>query len=224
MRIKELVLHSSLTVRQKEILRSRSNFLLLTGPAGTAKTYTGLARGMKLLHSDLVDRIVVIRSAVPTRDIGFLPGSQQEKIDAYAAPYIDVINGMSPKRKYQQLIQDGVIQFEPTSYLRGRTFEDTYILIDEYQNMSAHELETAITRVGEGTHLILCGDSDQSDLIGREAADHKRVIRTLTFMEDFEVHEFTEDEIVRSDFVRRYYRAKREVASQEPSVSSRSPV
>lgn len=208
---RDIVLHENLTPRQNQIIGSDSDFMILTGPAGTAKTYTALARGLLLLNRKHVERIAIIRSAVATREIGFLPGSQEEKLAAFTEPYVQIIESLCPRTRYREFVSKKKIEFHSTSFLRGLTFDGTYCIVDEYQNLSAHELETAITRVGVGTHLILCGDSDQSDLQGRDADEHKSVIRTLRKMKDFEIHEFTVDEIVRSDFVRRYYEAKLEL-------------
>ena len=208
-----LTLHPELTDKQRDVLRNRTQFMILKGPAGTSKTYIALARGLKLLQQNLISRIVIIRSAVEIRSIGFLPGNQQEKLDAYKSPYINLVSQLSPKRNFNALVASKEIEFHSTSFLRGMTFDDAYIIVDEYQNMNAHELETVVTRVGDSTHLVLCGDTDQADLLGTEAKDHRRVMETLETMPDFYTVEFTVDDIVRSDFVKRYYMAKQGVFS-----------
>jgi phosphate starvation-inducible protein PhoH len=206
-------LHNNLTSKQKSILRSQTDFLILRGPAGTSKTYIALARGLKQLQQDRVDKIVIIRSAVEIRKIGFLPGNQQEKLDAYTEPYVHLVGELSPKRNFKAYLASKQMEFHSTSFLRGTTFDNAYIIVDEYQNMSAHELETIVTRVGEGTQMVLCGDADQSDLPEWEAKDHRRIVETLEMMPDFDVVEFTVDDIVRSAFVKRYYEAKNAVFS-----------
>ncbi len=204
-----LALHPELTDKQRRILKTRAECLILKGPAGTSKTYIALARGLKLLQQNLISRIVIIRSAVEIRSIGFLPGNQQEKMDAYKAPYAGLVAQLSPKRNFNALVASKEIEFHPTSFLRGMTFDDAYIIVDEYQNMNAHELETIVTRVGDSTHIVLCGDTDQSDLVGTEAKEHQQIMDTLESMPEFLVVEFTEEDIVRSGFVKRYYLAKR---------------
>lgn len=207
-----LTLHENLTDKQRQVLRSRSDFQILDGPAGTSKTYTAIARGLKALSRNEVEKVVIIRSAVEIRKMGFLPGGQNEKMDAYAGPYIPVINQLSPKKNFRSLIASKELDFQPTSYLRGMTFDDTFVIVDEFQNLSAHELDTIVTRIGEGTQLVICGDSSgQSDLPSYEATDYRKVFDVLVQMPDFDVFLFTEEDIVRSDFVRRYYLAKRGV-------------
>lgn len=211
----EIVLHPNLTKKQRDILRTKTNFLILEGPAGTSKTYIALARGLKLLKDNEIERIIVIRSAVEIRAIGFLPGNQQEKLEAYMGPYIGLMNELSPKRNFKAMVSGKDIEFHSTSFLRGMTFDNAYVIVDEYQNMNAHELETVVTRVGCNTHLVLCGDSDQSDLKYNEAHEHKKVIDTLQSMPDFRTYTFGIDDIVRSEFVKRYYEAKNGVVGQE---------
>jgi len=207
----QVKLHPNLTPTQKEVLRYPDYHLILEGPAGTSKTYLALARGLSLLKNDDVEKIIIIRSAVETRSIGFLPGGRDEKMEAYAAPYIHLISELSPQRNYAALMNTKLLEFHSTSFLRGCTFDDAFIICDEYQNMNAHELETIVTRVGERSHLCLCGDGDQSDLRGDEAREHKLVLEILTQMEEFYYVKFGVEDIVRSDFVRRYYEVKEQV-------------
>ncbi len=203
-----LTFHENLTSKQKGILKSKSDFMILKGPAGTSKTYIALGRGLIKLTKREVDKIVIIRSAVETRKIGFLPGSQQEKLDVYTEPYVHLVSELSPKVNFRALLHAKEIEFHSTSFLRGCTFDNAFVIVDEYQNLSEHELETCVTRVGEGTQMTLCGDTDQSDLPVWEKDGHLKVMETLENMPDFEVHAFTSDDIVRSEFVKRYYQAK----------------
>jgi len=197
-------LHSGLTQKQKGIIRTDAEHLVIKGPAGTAKTYTALARGMLKLSRDEIEKIVVIRSPVEIRKIGFLPGDADEKVEAYAA-----IASLSPKHNYRALLQKKMIAFEPTTFLRGRTYDDCYIIVDEFQNLSAHEFETIVTRVGEGSELVVVGDAEgQSDLMAHEAGEFCTVLDTLERMSEFETHEFDIEDIVRSGLVRSYYEAK----------------
>lgn len=200
-----LNLHPNLTKKQKEILSKRPQFLLLRGPAGTSKSYTALALGLSALFSSAVHHIAIIRSAVETRSIGFLPGDADGKLEPYMLPYIDLMNTLSPKKGFRSMLSSGEIEFHSTSFLRGVTFDQTFMLVDEYQNCNGHELETIMTRVGEGTCLVLCGDSGQSDLKGAEAREHRRIIEAVQSMPEFMTVDFTTDDIVRSNFVRSFY-------------------
>jgi phosphate starvation-inducible protein PhoH len=206
-----LTLRDDLTDKQRTILKSRSDFLLLIGPGGTSKTYLALARGLRAITKKQVGKIVIIRSAVETRKIGFLPGDHAEKLDVYTDPYVSLISELSPKKNYKALESAKVIEFCSTSFLRGVTFKDSYVIVDEYQNMDEHELDTIMTRVGEGTQLTLCGDTAQTDLLHAEGREHLNVIKIITSMDEFETYEFGIEDIVRSPFVKSYYEAKQRI-------------
>lgn len=209
----ELNLHSPLTERQKRVLRSRKEHLLIQGPAGTAKTYTALARGLMKLSAGEVDQIIVIRSPVEVRKIGHLPGDADEKMDPYSAPYVGVLSEISPKANYRTLVSKKLIEFIPTTFLRGRTFHNKFVIADEYQNLSAHELDTIITRVGQGTQLCIVGDPNgQSDLTAREREESRDevqdIMNALMNMSSVEVVKFLVSDIVRSAFLKEYYEAR----------------
>lgn len=168
---------------------------------------------MKLNNED-VERIIIIRSAVPTRDIGFLPGNDEEKLAPYEGAYEHLARQISPKMNYAAMVTKGMIEFTSTSHLRGLTFDDAFVIADEYQNMSQHELHTIATRVGQNTQLVISGDSGQSDLRGAEAHEHHEVLNVFERMVDFQnqpvfsFHRFGTEDIVRSGFVRYYYEAR----------------
>lgn len=209
-------LHPDLTQKQREIIRSKSEHLIIKGPAGTSKTYTALARGLIQLSRGDVEKIVIIRSPVEIRKIGLLPGDIDEKVEEYAAPYIDVLTDLSPKVSYKALIQQKLIDFMPTTFLRGRTFKNSYIIADEFQNFSAHEFETIITRIGEGSNLVLVGDDQgQSDLMAYEAGQFKSILRIAEYMPEFRLYEFGVEDIVRSGLVRSYYIAKQRLETPQ---------
>lgn len=224
----EVQLHPRLTPPQKEAVLSKSHFQLLTGVAGTGKTYVAIARGLQMLRDGEVDKMIIVRSAVAVRQIGFLPGDEDEKSDPYYGPYADLVKSISPKTPIHVLRAKKMIEFTLTSFLRGLTFDDAVVIIDEYQNMSAHELQTVITRVGHNTRLIVCGDSDQTDLPRHEADSHRAVVKILEHMPEFEVTRFSVKDIVRSPFVKSFYRTKEKVeapgwGSAPPSFLSMGP-
>ena len=148
---------------------------------------------------------MIIRSVVPTRDIGFLPGSDKQKSEVYEAPYNGICHELveNKHQAYQWLKAHNYIQFSITSFLRGLTFRDNIIIIDECQNMSDHEINTIMTRVGEGCRVIFCGDFTQKDYT-REGSGMPNLLSIAKNMKSFDVVKFDKNDIVRSGFVRDY--------------------
>ena len=181
--------------------------LMLHGCAGTGKTFISLYLALDDLQKEEYSRIVLVRSAVPTREMGFLPGTEDEKSKVYEAPYVSIMQELFSRgdNPYGQLKQKGVINFLTTSYIRGTTFNDSVIIVDECQNMTFHELDSIITRVGKNCRIIFCGDFFQSDL---KSSGLKDFIRIIKGMYEFDFIEFGMSDIVRSDFVRSYLTEK----------------
>lgn len=197
-----------LNSKQVKVLTSKKPNTLLRGVAGTAKTYTGLVRAVNLLNAvDEIERIVIVRSNVETRPMGFLPGTAEEKLEPFIAPYTHLFKQLSPKKPLKSLIGAKLVEVVPTTFLRGQTFDNAAILVDEFQNMTDAELETVLTRVGKGSQIILCGDTAQSDL-RHDKNLHVGVVETFASMKSVAVFEFGVNDIVRSGFVKEYYLAK----------------
>jgi len=187
--------------------------LILHGVAGTGKTYISLYLALRsVLSGEAPKPVVIIRSVVPTRDIGFLPGSQKEKSAVYEEPYAAICNEMFGRSTaYDTLKRDGTIQFATTSFLRGLTFRDNIVIVDECQNMTFHELDSVITRMGTGCRVIFCGDFRQSDLWRNDEREGlHRFMSVINHMRSFARVEFTKDDIVRSALVKEYIEAKLE--------------
>ena len=160
----ELAEIEPLTRNQLRAFESDKN-LVLHGCAGTGKTFISCYLAFDDMTKNQYEKLVIIRSAVPTRDIGFLPGTEKEKSSVYEEPYYDIsIDLFGRGDAYQILKTKRLVHFMTTSYIRGITLRDAVILIDECQNMSFHELDSIITRVGENCRVIFCGDFSQSDL------------------------------------------------------------
>jgi len=180
--------------------------LILHGVAGTGKTYVSLFLALNSVLSLAAthEQVLVIRSVVPTREVGYLPGSLKEKISVYEDPYRDICNDLLQfGTAYEELKARKQLAFATTSYLRGLTFKNTVIVVDEMQNLSYEELRTVITRVGDGSRLIFAGDCRQSDLErSREREGLGRFISVLDNMESFARIEFGYDDIVRNDLVK----------------------
>jgi len=180
--------------------------LVLHGVAGTGKTFISSYLAFDDILKNEFSSLVIIRSAVPTRDIGFLPGNEKEKSSVYEEPYKDIcIELFQRGDAYEILKQKGLVHFMTTSFIRGVTLRDAVVLIDECQNMSFHELDSIITRMGEGCRVIFCGDFRQSDLDKNGLTDF---IRVLKVMDEFTLVDFEPADIVRSDFVKKYIIAK----------------
>ena len=180
--------------------------LILHGVAGTGKTFVACYLAFDDMAKKEYEKLVIIRSAVPTRDIGFLPGNEKEKASVYEEPYKDIaIDIFGRGDAYQILKTKGLVEFMTTSYIRGITLRNATIVIDECQNMSFHELDSIITRVGQGCRVILCGDFRQSDL---KNSGMNEFLNVLKRMKCFDFIEFGIDDIVRSEFVKQYIIAK----------------
>lgn len=194
-----------LTARQVAAFESEKN-LVLYGCAGTGKTFVGCYLAYDDMSKGLYERLVIIRSAVPTRDIGYLPGTLAEKTSVYEEPYKDIATDIFQRGDaYQILKTKNLVHFMTTSYLRGITLRDAVIVIDECQNMTFHELDSIITRIGRNCRIIFSGDFDQSDLKNNGLGEFLSI---LEYMQEFDFVEFTVRDVVRSEFVKNYIIAK----------------
>lgn len=180
--------------------------LILNGSAGTGKTFIAMHMAFEAVLAGDYKRCVIVRSVVPTRDIGYLPGNEQEKIEVYAEPYMALAEEIFNDRgAWLKLKAHEQVQFACTSFIRGRTWDDCVVILDEMQNLNAHELDSVITRMGKNSRLILCGDYYQSDFTRNH--EKKGIIEFLEIvrrMNNFEEIEFDWKDIVRSDMVRDY--------------------
>jgi phosphate starvation-inducible protein PhoH len=180
--------------------------LVLHGVAGTGKTFISCYLAFDDMLKSVYNKLIIIRSAVPTRDIGFLPGNEKEKSAIYEEPYKDIcIELFQRGDSYEILKTKGLVNFMTTSFIRGVTLRDAVIIVDECQNMSFHELDSIITRVGENCRIIFCGDFRQSDLSKNGLKDFIRIIKA---MDQFDLVDFEIKDIVRSGFVKDYITAK----------------
>ena len=195
--------------------------LVAYGCAGTGKTFITLFNALKdvLDENTPYERIYLVRSLVATREIGFLPGSHEDKADIYQIPYKNMVKYMFQmpsdadfEMLYGNLKSQETIKFWSTSFLRGTTLDNAIIIVDEYQNLNFHELDSIITRVGENSRICFCGDARQSDLTKTNEKngilDFMKIIRS---MPSFDVIEFGIEDIVRSGLVKEYIIAKMEV-------------
>ena len=186
----------------------------LFGAAGTGKTFVSLYLALQSVFDPKTkyDKVVLVRSLIPTREIGFLPGDEEDKSALYQIPYQNMVQFMfeMPNEQafnslYDKLKNQGSLYFLSTSFLRGLTFDNSIIIVDECQNLNFHELDTIITRVGQDSKILFCGDFDQTDLQKHNERNGLHdFMKILEEMEEFNCTEFEIGDIVRSGFVRSY--------------------
>jgi len=212
-----LVAVKPITDNQKVVFESfnkKSKNQFLFGAAGTGKTFCALYLALRSVM-DLktnYEKVILVRSLIPTREIGFLSGDEEDKAALYQVPYQNMVqfmfeqpNTQAFSNLYDRLKGQGTLYFLSTSFLRGLTFDNSIIIVDECQNMNFHELDTIITRVGQDSKIMFCGDFDQTDLQRtNERNGLHDFLRILEEMEEFNCTEFTIGDIVRSGFVRSY--------------------
>lgn len=177
--------------------------LFLHGTAGTGKSFISLYLALQeCLESDIYRKVYIVRSVVPSRDMGFLPGNQKEKIKVYEQPYYSICTELFGRGdSYDLLKQKNKIEFISTSFLRGTTFSDCIVVCDEIQNLNWQEIYTVLTRIGHNTKIVICGDTNQIDLI-KEQSGIDKLKRILDKTKNFELINFTINDIVRSRFVK----------------------
>ena len=212
-----------LTDNQKELFRCYKNDqnLVAYGCAGTGKTFITLYNALRdvLDEKTPYEKIYLVRSLVATREIGFLPGDHDDKSSLYQIPYKNMVRYMFEMPTdadfdmlYGNLKTQGTISFWSTSFIRGTTLDNAIIIVDEFQNLNYHELDSIITRVGEGSKIMFCGDATQSDLI--KSAEKNGIadfMKVLRIMPSIDIVEFGVEDIVRSGFVKEYILAKMEL-------------
>lgn len=182
-----------------------NNNLVLSGTAGTGKTFILMYLALNdIINDKNYKNIHIIRSIVPTRDIGFLPGKIAEKVEPYELPYKNIFDELFGKQNsYDHFKKNGIVTFEPSSFLRGTTFNDSIIIVDEFQNMTFNEFSTIMTRVGKNTKVLVAGDIKQTDLTKKsELSSINKIFQVLKNMRYVDFIEFYPNDIVRSSFVR----------------------
>ena len=212
----DLIKIEPITDTQKQVFKSwkEGKNQFLCGCAGTGKTFVSMYLAFEevLRNETPYDKVIIVRSLIPTREIGFLPGDEEDKAALYQVPYANMAQFMfkQPNEQafnilYDRLKAQGSFYFLSTSFLRGLTFDNSIIIVDECQNLNFHELDTIITRVGQDYKISFCGDFMQSDLTKRNEKDGLHdFVKILEEMDEFNISEFSIGDIVRSGFVRSY--------------------
>jgi predicted ribonuclease YlaK len=216
LKIDNLKTFGPLTPNQKKFFDGYSQgdyFVALLGSAGTGKSFISIYKGLEEVmdKGNPFSTLVIVRSAVQTRDIGFTPGSLEDKMSIYEEPYVQICSTLfGRKDAYQRLKEQGYIEFVSTTALRGCSFDNSVVLFDEVQNGNFHELDTVLTRVGHNSKIIFCGDYSQTDLI-KKSSDTSGLpdfLRVASLMPEFTKIYFTPDDIVRSSLVKNWIIAK----------------
>jgi predicted ribonuclease YlaK len=216
LRLDDLKTFDPLTENQKlffDAYKRGDYFVALHGVAGTGKTFCALYKAIEEVmdKSNPFDKIIVVRSAVQSREIGHLPGDVNEKMEIYQQPYRQICETLfGRKDAWDRLEEQGHIEFISTSFIRGMSFDDAIIIVDEMQNMTYEEIDTVMTRVGYRSKIIWCGDYRQTDLT-KKKSDVSGILKFFDIayhMKAFTKIEFTADDIVRSSLVKDYILAK----------------
>lgn len=216
LKLDDLKTFDPLTENQKrffDLYKRQEYFVALHGVAGTGKTFIALYKALEevLDKNNPFQKIIIVRSAVQSRDIGHLPGDIDDKMEIYRQPYVQICDTLfGRKDAYQRLEEQGHIEFISTSFIRGMSFDDAIIIVDEMQNLTFEEIDTVMTRVGYRSKIIWCGDYRQTDLNKRKN-DVSGILKFLDIamhMKAFSKIEFTINDIVRSSLVKDYILAK----------------
>ena len=193
------------TVNQQRLVKlaERNDLLFAVGPAGSGKTYTAIALAVRALKEREIRRIILTRPAVEAGEkLGFLPGDMKEKLDPYLQPLYDALNDMIPAAKLQKYLEEGTVQIAPLAYMRGRTLDNAFVILDEAQNTTLSQIKMFLTRMGRNAKFIVTGDVTQIDLPRRSDSGLTKAMTTLKDVEGIGIVEFDKRDIVRHRLVK----------------------
>lgn len=206
------------TVGQKEYLNAvlHNTVTLGVGPAGTGKTYLAVAAAVAAFRAREVNRIILTRPAVEAGErLGFLPGDLQSKVDPYLRPLYDALFEMLGADNYAKYLERGNIEVAPLAYMRGRTLDDSFIILDEAQNTSREQMKMFLTRLGFGSKIVITGDITQIDLPTDKVSGLKEAIRVLRGIDDIAICRLTESDVVRHVIVQQIIKAYEKDETQQ---------
>lgn len=207
------------TLGQKEYLKAidKNSITFGVGPAGTGKTYLAVAMAVKAFKAGEVSRIILTRPAVEAGEkLGFLPGDLQNKVDPYLRPLYDGLFDMMGAEAYQKLMEKGVIEVAPLAYMRGRTLDDSFIILDEAQNTTKEQMKMFLTRMGIGSKVVVTGDVTQIDLPREKKSGLKDAMQILKNIDGIAMIRLTEKDVVRHKLVQDIVKAYETAAKEKP--------
>ena len=184
-------------------LYDKNDLIFATGPAGSGKTYTAIALAVRALRDKQVRRVILTRPAVEAGEkLGFLPGDLKDKLDPYLQPLYDALNDMIPPAKLQKFMEDGTVQIAPLAYMRGRTLDNAFVILDEAQNTTLSQIKMFLTRMGRNAKFIVTGDVTQVDLPHKSDSGLVRAMNTVKGIKGIGFVEFNKGDIVRHELVK----------------------
>ena len=205
------------TVGQRQYVNAieKNTVVFGIGPAGTGKTFLAVAMAVSALRDKKVSRIILTRPAIEAGEkLGFLPGDLQSKIDPYLRPLYDALFEMMGPENYQRHIEKGTIEIAPLAYMRGRTLDDSFIILDEAQNATPEQMKMFLTRLGFNSKAVITGDLTQTDLPAGQKSGLSIAVKILEGVEDIGIHSFTDRDVVRHKLVQRIIRAYEKYETQ----------
>ena len=195
---------------QEEMVKAyfENDLIFAIGPAGTGKTYLAIALAVRALKNREIKRIILTRPAVEAGErLGFLPGDLKDKLDPYLQPLYDALGDMIPATKLQEFMSEGTIQIAPLAYMRGRTLDNAFIILDEAQNTTREQMKMFLTRMGEGSKIVVTGDVTQIDLPHHVTSGMKDAVKVLDGVPDIKIIHLDHRDVVRHELVSRIIRA-----------------
>lgn len=194
------------TANQRKLVKEseKNDLVFAVGPAGTGKSYTAVALAVRALKNKEVRRIILTRPAVEAGEhLGFLPGDLKEKLDPYLQPLYDALRDMIPVEKLKEMLEDGTIQIAPLAFMRGRTLDRAYVILDEAQNATKSQFKMFLTRMGKSAKFIINGDETQVDLPRNQQSGLTQAISLLSNVEGISIVRFDEKDVIRHDLVKK---------------------
>ena len=198
------------SIGQKKYFEALNNFELVfgLGPAGTGKSYLAVAKGIHMLKKGLIEKIILTRPAVEAGErLGFLPGDMKEKIDPYLRPIYDALYEMIPADRVEKKIQSGEIEIAPLAFMRGRTFTNSFVIVDEAQNTTSIQMKMVLTRIGEGSRMVINGDLSQVDLPKGQISGLNESKKILSKVKDIGIISLNADDVIRHPIVAKIIKA-----------------